>query len=250
MVQAAGFWLSSLPWLVLSLSASAFAGPSPITDCTLISSVDLADGGSAVSQPDYKPHDTWYNVTVPATVMAGLLQNNVYPDPFYAENLRVIPTDPFDVPWWYRCAFTTPVGNTSFLTFKGINYKANVWLDGQLVGTVDDVVGTFRYFSFPIPLAASQASHAVALEIYRPHDRALGANVSGEMDLAISFVDWNPYPPDSNMGKLCREKGRGETVFNKEGQGKKRDRKKGEEDEEEERGRNAQREFKKKRGRE
>ena len=184
------------------MSLKTLGDTSLIQDCSLISSDNIKDTGTVISKPDYKVKGSWYSVDVPSTVLAGLVQNNVYPDPFFGDNLRLIPTAPFDVSWWYRCEFTTPVGNISFLTFKGINYKANVWLDGSQVGTVDDFVGTFRYFDVPVPLAASQSKHAIALEVFRPHDRALGLNTSLDMDLAISFVDWNPYPPDSNMGEI------------------------------------------------
>ena len=92
-------------------------------------------------------------MTIPATVLAGLQQNNVYPDPFYGKNLQQIPEAPFEVPWWYRCEFDGSEaikGATSLLTFKGLNYKANIWMNGKQIGFVSDVVGSFRYFDFDV----------------------------------------------------------------------------------------------------
>lgn len=84
--------------------------------------------------------------------MTGLLQNGVYKDPFYGENLQQIPTEQFDVSWWYRTEFASSRMDSSFVrvTFHGINYKANVWFNGQLLGSSADIVGTFRYFDFDV----------------------------------------------------------------------------------------------------
>ena len=49
-------------------------------------------------------HSNWYGVEIPATVMAGLIQNDVYPDIFYSTNLENVNSSLFDVSWWYRCA--------------------------------------------------------------------------------------------------------------------------------------------------
>eukprot|EP00047_Mylnosiga_fluctuans_P007081 m.250997 g.250997 ORF g.250997 m.250997 type:complete len:850 (+) comp16986_c0_seq1:23-2572(+) len=184
--------------VALAVLAHVHAASVPLVRCSMVSSASQSVDGASASQASYTP-EGWYDVRLPATVMAGLLQNNVYADPFYNENLRSIPEDPFDVPWWYRCTFETPQAATSFLTFKGINYKANIFLDGAIAGNLSAIVGTFRHFDVAVPPTPS-GEHAVAIEVYRPYDRALGPDASSELDLAISFVDWAPYPPDSNMG--------------------------------------------------
>jgi exo-1,4-beta-D-glucosaminidase len=185
-------------WALVLVCAQLAAAATLLKTCSMVSNASLHVGGDAISRPGFAA-DGWLNVTLPATVMAGLLENGLYPDPFFAENLLSIPTAQFDVPWWFRCEFSAPPQNISFLTFKGINYKANLWLDGNLVGDSTRFVGTFRYFDVPVPTGGS-GTHVVALQVFRPHDLTLGPNASGDLDLAISFVDWAPYPPDSNMG--------------------------------------------------
>src|SRR5579862_3680678 len=68
---------------------------------TLQSSEKISAKGEVISTPLFKPAG-WYPITVPATVIAGLLQNNVYPDPFFGENLERINKRDFVPSRWYR----------------------------------------------------------------------------------------------------------------------------------------------------
>jgi exo-1,4-beta-D-glucosaminidase len=187
-------------WIVLLELSAAAASVVELSSCEIMSSSFVYSDGVAISSPSF---DTtgWYNVSLPSTIMAGLLENDVYPDPFFSDNLKLIPTDIFDVSWWYRCVFHVPSQVLSLLTFTGINYKANVWIDGKSVGNTSSIVGTFVNFDFRVP-ASESTTHVAAVQVFRPFDRAIGPGASADMDLAISFVDWAPYPPDSNMGKF------------------------------------------------
>jgi exo-1,4-beta-D-glucosaminidase len=71
-----------------------------------------------------------------------------------------------------------------------------VWVNGQFVSSL---VGTFRTFDVDITCAAGAGLNAVAVQVTRPYDRAL-PSTNHDTDLAISFVDWSPAPPDGNMG--------------------------------------------------
>ena len=51
----------------------------------------------------------WYPVTLPSTVMAGLVANGLYADAFAATNLRRVPGLTRQH-WWYRGEFTAPPG--------------------------------------------------------------------------------------------------------------------------------------------
>ncbi len=78
-----------------------------------------------------------------------------------------------------------------WLTFKGINYRANIWLNGKKIASSDEVVGTYRDFTFNVTSAVDRASkNMLYVEVLPP----------GKNDLAITFVDWAPKPPDQNMG--------------------------------------------------
>ncbi len=180
----------------------------------LQSSAKIDPKGEVLSTAQFQPED-WYSVTVPTTVVAALVKNKVYPDPAFGMNLRSIPgtsyaigvnfsnvampqDSPFAVPWWYRKEFLLPArfkGKNIWLIFGGINYRADIWLNGTRIAATEEVAGAWRTFEFDITRVAQPGkSNVLAVQVSPP----------GVTDLAITFVDWNPQPPDKNMG-LWRE---------------------------------------------
>ncbi len=176
----------------------------------LQSSAKVDQKGAAISQAGFAA-TSWREVSVPTTVVAAMVKDKVYPDPDFGMNLRSFPgtsypiganfsdvpmaqDSPFIVPWWYRKEFTLPAdlkGKTIWLHFGGINYRANIWLNGKQIANSDDVAGAWRTYEFNITAAAEPGkTNALAVEVFSPT----------ETDLAITFVDWNPAPPDRNMG--------------------------------------------------
>jgi exo-1,4-beta-D-glucosaminidase len=176
----------------------------------LQSSCKVDAKGETLSTPAFRPQG-WYDISVPTTVVAALVKHKVYPDPFFGMNLRTFPgvtypiganfsnlpmqpDSPFMVPWWYRKQFLLPAsfkGKSIWLNFGGINYRANIWLNGKQLATSDDVAGAWRTYEFNITDAALVGKpNVLAVEVFSPTDT----------DLAITFVDWNPAPPDKNMG--------------------------------------------------
>jgi len=168
------------------------------TGWSLRSSAQVTQGGAVVSTTSFQPQG-WFPVTLPASVIAGLLQNNVYPDPFYGKNLDLINPNDFSVPWWYRGTFTLPSsenGKRVRLKLEGINYSAEVWFNGSQIANGNTAVGPYRAFEFDVTSLASYTGvNVIALKVTRPGNPLT-------TDLAITFVDWNPNPPDWNMGIL------------------------------------------------
>ena len=115
-------------------------------------------------------------------------------DPYIAENLRDIP-QLADSSWWYRTEIDVPAdyaGQAAWLDLDGINFRANVWLNGKQIASGDDVVGTFTAYEFDVTSALKPGEkNALAIEIFPP---------DLEKDLALSWLDWNPAPPDRDMG--------------------------------------------------
>eukprot|EP00043_Microstomoeca_roanoka_P006856 m.66497 g.66497 ORF g.66497 m.66497 type:complete len:736 (+) comp13594_c1_seq1:301-2508(+) len=62
-------------------------------------------------------------------------------------------------------------------------------------------MGTFRRFLIDITehAKANSSKTSIELRVTRPQDRSLPPS-NHDTDLAISFVDWAPMPPDQNMG--------------------------------------------------
>jgi len=170
--------------------------------------------GEVISTERYVPKH-WHPSTVPTTALAALVADKTLPDPYFATNLRdfpglnypiganfsniaMAPDSPYAVSWWYRKTFIVPAsyrGKTIWLNFGGINYRANIWLNGKQIAKSDDVAGAWRTYEFNVTETAKPgAENVLAVQVFSPT----------EHDLAITFVDWNPAPPDKDMG-LWRE---------------------------------------------
>ena len=70
----------------------------------IISSSETEKDGKAISSGAID-ESKWVQISVPATVLGGLIDAGIYKDPFYGKNLESIPSEPFKVPWWYRTSF-------------------------------------------------------------------------------------------------------------------------------------------------
>jgi hypothetical protein len=94
--------------------------------------------GAQVSAPDFSTK-SWYAAVVPGTVLRTLVDRGVYPNPYYGLNNLAIPETLNKQDYWYRTEFRGPEaakGKRLTLTFEGINYQAEVWLNGQRLGTI------------------------------------------------------------------------------------------------------------------
>ncbi len=166
--------------------------------------------GQQLSTPGFDA-SSWHHTDVPSTVVGALVDDKTYHDPTFGTNLRSLPgmdyssktffalqdmpkDSPFLCSWWFRTDFTLPSGEAQkmkWLHFLGINYRANIWLNGQKIADAKDTVGTFETFEFNVSaLLHSGKPNALAVEIFAP----------GKNDLGITWVDWNPTPADKDMG--------------------------------------------------
>lgn len=169
------------------------------------SSSEVKVNGDKVSLTSFGA-EKWYPATVPSTVLGTLVENKVYPDPYYGTNIESIPgytkerdkkmpaESPFAVPWWYRTVFSLPKdfkGKNIWVNFHSINYQANIWLNGHLVADTSAIEGAYRLYNVDLTkYAIPGEKNCLALEIFPPKGT----------DLTITWVDWNPTPPDRGMG--------------------------------------------------
>jgi exo-1,4-beta-D-glucosaminidase len=163
------------------------------------SATRVTDGGAKVSLPGYKTLG-WYKISLPTTVIAGLLSNKVYDfDPFYDMNFEKLKDPKLDSTWWFRKEFTLPkseIGKDVVLKLHGINYKANVWLNGLLIADSNQIVNPYRIIELNVSKnIISTGANILALEIKRPINPQ-----KHDGDLAIDYADWIHYPPDYNAG--------------------------------------------------
>ena len=92
----------------------------------------------AVSRPGFSTKG-WFPVTLPSTVLGGLVADHEYPNLYVGTNLQNVWEPRFQVPWWYRTEFALDdvPGARTQLHFDGINYRADVYLNGTLVAGSD-----------------------------------------------------------------------------------------------------------------
>ena len=111
-----------------SLAASTSAAESLSTDLS----------GEMVSASEFDASH-WYPAIVPGTVLTTLIANGVYPDPDYGLNNLAIPESLNRQAYWYRTRFTAAPelrGRQLTLTFNGINYAAEIWINGGRLGNI------------------------------------------------------------------------------------------------------------------
>ncbi|HZL08996.1 MAG TPA: beta galactosidase jelly roll domain-containing protein [Prolixibacteraceae bacterium] len=200
--------------------------------------------GELISTSGYQSNVYWFPVNVPSTVLTGLVANRVYPDPYSGMNNMLIPDasdefnktynleqyshipnvgNPWKKPYWYRTTFKVPAadkGRHFQLIFKGINYRAAVWMNGQPIADSTQMVGMFAEYSFDVSSKIkSGEENVLAVKIY-PLDypglpapeqlKAMGdfflnGGPTGDIGKNVTMMcavgwDWVPPVRDRNMG--------------------------------------------------
>jgi hypothetical protein len=102
---------------------------------------DVIGDGTEITGPGFKT-EGWIDAVVPGTILTTLLHNNQIPDPFFGLNNNLIP-DVFSTgrdyyTYWFYNEFEIPEakdGQEVWLNFRGINYFADIFLNGKRVNT-------------------------------------------------------------------------------------------------------------------
>lgn len=135
---------------------------------------DIADPGEKVSLSDY-PTTNWLPAIVPGTVLNSLVYNQKYPEPYYGINNKIesklIPdiseTGRDFYTYWFRTEFTVPKsfeGKHVWLQLDGINYRAEVWVNGNLLSTIK---GMFLQDYIDVTsFVKIDKSNALAIKVY------------------------------------------------------------------------------------
>ena len=155
----------------------------------LVSARDVRSGGQAISLPDYDA-TTWHAVArMPATVLEILEEDGTYPNLYEGMNLlKDVPQDLYLQDWWYRTTFVAPAGQTVYqLEFPGINYRAEIWLNGNLVADAQHVVGMYVAHHLNVTQWIKPGTSNVLAVKVTPERLVQGVN---GVELADSWLDW------------------------------------------------------------
>lgn len=205
------FFSCALAFAVLSPLLSA-ASVTPLhLGWTLQSACRLSASGQTISSPGFSAAG-WIHTSVPSTVLAAQVAAGIYPDPYFGDNLRKIPGEtypigqnfsnipmpadsPYHCGWWYRDDFVAPAAaerdGRYWLHFGGINYRADIWLNGKKIADSSQIAGAYRIYDLDVTVVLKPgAKNVLAVETFAPTP----------MDLGVNWVDWSPMPPDKDMG--------------------------------------------------
>ncbi len=176
----------------------------------LQSACKLQTGGEAIALVGF-PAEGWLKTSVPSTVLAAQVSAGAVPDPYLGDNIRKLPGasqaargggnaampagSPYLCGWWYRDQFTAPAAAQSgaryWLHFGGINYRADIWLNGHKIADKSTAAGAYRIFDIDVTgVLEPGKANVLAAETFAPT----------ATDLGVAWVDWNPTPPDRDMG--------------------------------------------------
>jgi hypothetical protein len=172
-------------------------------------------GGPELSRPNYSDV-AWHPATVPGTVLTTLIDRGVYPDYDHGLDNMAIPERLARQDYWYRTSFEAPAaleGRQLTLTFKGINYAAEVWLNG---GRLGNIRGAFIRGVFDVTGRLQPGKrNVIAVRVSPPphpgipHEESMAAGpgenggwvaIDGPTFAAAEGWDWIPGIRDRNTG--------------------------------------------------
>ena len=180
------------------LAQGSFALTTLVPSWKVASSSKINSNVSELSRPGLDT-SSWYTIGSKGTLMATLIENNVYNEHnlFYSTDLEKVDTSQFLVPWYYRSEGILSNENTtnSYYTLKtnGISSSADIWLNGHLIADKKTQAGAYTGLEYDVTgkVQSGGKDNVLLVKVY-PTDY--------NRDLAIGFVDWNPYPPDNGTG--------------------------------------------------
>ena len=188
----------------------------------LMSADQVTNEDAAISSPTFDASH-WYEARhMPATVLEILQEDGIYKDLYYGMNL-VTPGDLWKKDWWYRTTFIAPAGRETYsLIFKGINYRADIWLNGQLIANKSQVVGMYNQFEFDVSKVIQPGKENILAVRITPEQAVPKIvpgdpiRIEGSVELGDTWLDWlnwkyigvhDPvtgygfsFPPDRNAG--------------------------------------------------
>lgn len=108
----------------------------------------------------------WVPATVPATVLSSYVNIGAIPHPNYADYVDQISESFFRSDFWYRDEFEVPDDfglRQTFLHFDGINWKAEVYLNGCYLGPIE---GAFMRGHFNVSGILRKGKNVLAVKVH------------------------------------------------------------------------------------
>ena len=178
----------------------------------MVAAPDEQRHGATLSREGAHTKD-WLPATVPGTVLQTYIDRGIYPDPYYGLNNMKIPERLARQDYWFRTSFAVPTdaaGQRLTLTFGGINYASEIWVNGVRRETTKGA-----FIRGKVDLGSLRGNVTVAVRVSppphpgTPHEQSItggvGENggqlaIDGPTFVATEGWDWIPAIRDRNTG--------------------------------------------------
>ncbi|MBN1780824.1 hypothetical protein JW948_06855 [bacterium] len=205
------------------------------------------DGRKLSSAVD--PSQSWYETSVPVTVLSALVRNGLYPNPYVGVNNLKIPDlsdtfnekqdllkyshipgrNPWKQPYWFRKTFKAPGSfrdRTLILNLTEVNYKALIWLNGVQIADTSEIKGMERRFRLNVTRHIRfDRENILAIAVYPPDHpgepspppRSFtdhpGRNMGADGRISLDYTKWDAMGWDWQPAVRDRDMGITDEVF-------------------------------------
>jgi hypothetical protein len=174
--------------------------------------IDVVVDGTVISGKNFQLFD-WMEAVVPGTVLTTLLHNQKVPDPFFGMNNELIP-DIYNAgaeyyTYWFYNQFNAPEfkeGEQVWLKFRGINYSAELFMNGRKINP-DTHVGMYLREKYLITPFLEKGINRLAVLVHPPDPVGAPNGQGGDGTIARSVTmqftagwDWICPIRDRNTG--------------------------------------------------
>lgn len=159
---------------------------------------DLGADSLEIYKNGYAAAD-WVKAIVPGTVFSSYVAAGLEKDPNFGDNIYKVDKKKYDRNFWYRTEFNVPAGFNKqkiWLNFKGINRKAEIYLNGKKIGGLDGFMQRGMYDV--TRLVNKTGTNTLAVLVYCPLNPLV--NYASPTYIPSASWDWMPYVPGLNSG--------------------------------------------------
>lgn len=158
--------------------------------------------------------DSWYDATVPGSVINDLCSHELLPDPYYRDN-ELLALSKMEQDYEYQCEFSVDSTllecDEILLRFEGIDTLADITLNGTLLGTVSNM---HRIYEYPVTTLLTEEGNQLNILFHSPvkyiQEAYQNDPVDGTEDAMKGFIhlrkahymfgwDWGPRIPDAGI---------------------------------------------------
>ena len=120
--------------------------------------------GETISKTGFNTQN-WVVATVPGTVLTSYKNVGAIPNPNYADNIFQVSESFFNSDFWYRNEFEVAkdfAKEKVFLNFDGLNWKADIYLNGEKIGRQE---GAFIRGTYDVTNRLVEGKNVLAVKI-------------------------------------------------------------------------------------